>query len=147
VGEFGRVAMCASQLGVRTIFGSGDEAFTKEARELVPGIETVAVKRGSRVGNGDECDAEAYAKRNLGAIHLQPEEARRRIRAGAERAIKRARRDKSFGIIPLKPPFEQVTILRKQGDQPKRIGRVMHPTDVITLLNSPCRYEPMKEEG
>jgi len=44
IGEFGELAMCASELGVRAIFGSGDEAFTKEAQALVPGIETASVK-------------------------------------------------------------------------------------------------------
>ncbi len=43
IGEFGELAMCASELGVRAIFGSGDEAFCREAEALVPGIETVAV--------------------------------------------------------------------------------------------------------
>jgi D-amino peptidase len=145
IGEFGAVVFCASQLGVRTIFGSGDLAFTKEAQALVPGMETVAVKRGTKPGRGDECDADAYGKRNLGAIHYQPEAARRMIRAGAERAIRRAKKDKGFGIIPLKPPFERVTILRAQGDKPKRMGRSTHPSDVIELLNSPLNYEPIKE--
>jgi D-amino peptidase len=145
MGEFGEVVICASQLGVRTIFGSGDLAFTKEAQALVPGIETVAVKRGTRPGRGDECDAETYGKRNLAAIHNQPERARQLIRAGAERAIRRAKEDKGFGLVPLKPPLERVTILRKQGDQPKRIGRSSHPSDVIALMNAPLKYEPLKD--
>lgn len=144
IGEFGQLAMCASQLGIRSIFGAGDEAFTKEAQALVPGIETVAVKRGTRAGTGDECNAEEYAKRNTGAIHLHPEEARRRICAGAERAILRAKADPSFGIIPLKPPFERVLILRAQGDQPKRISRETHPTDVIALMNMPFNLKPLE---
>jgi hypothetical protein len=45
----------------------------------------------------------------------------------------------------LKPPFERVTILRKQGDQPKRIGRSSHPSDVIALMNAPLKYEPLKD--
>jgi D-amino peptidase len=143
VGEFGEVALCASQLGVRTIFGAGDLAFTQEAQALVSGIETVAVKRGTTPGRGDECDAAAYAKRNLGAIHFQPERAREMIRAGAERAIRHATADKSFGLIPLKPPYERVTILRSQGEQPKRIGHSSHPDDVIALMNSPMKYESM----
>jgi D-amino peptidase len=150
IGEFGQLAMCASQLGIRAIFGAGDEALTREAQELVPGIETVAVKRGTIRGTGDECETETYARRNLGAIHLQPEEARRRIRAGAERAIRRAPKDKSFGIIPLKPPFERVLILRAQGDQPRRISRETHPTDVIALMNMPFEpspLQPKKEKG
>lgn len=145
VGEFGEVALCASQLGVRTIFGAGDLAFTKEAQALVPGIETVAVKRGTTPGRGDECDAAAYAKRNLGAIHSQPERARAMICDGAARAISRALADKSFGLIPLKPPYERVTILRARDAQeiPKRIGRSSHPDNVIALMNAPMKYEPM----
>ena len=142
VGEFGEMAFCASQLDVRTIFGSGDLAFTKEAQTLVPGIETVAVKRGTTPGKGDECDAAAYAKRNLAAIHFQPERARQLIRAGAERAIRRAEADKGFGIVLLKPPLERVTVFRAPGNQPKRIGRAVHPHDVIALLNGPLKYEP-----
>jgi len=145
VGEFAEVALCASQLGVRTIFGSGDLAYTKEARALVPGIETVAVKRGTTPGRGDECDAEVYAKRNLAAIHHQPVRARQMILAGAERAIQRAKADPSFGIVPLKPPFEKVTILRPQSGQPKQIGRSSHPNDVIALMNAPMKYGPLKK--
>ena len=145
VGEFGEMVLCASQLGVRTIFGAGDLAFTKEAQTLVPGMETVAVKRGTTPGQGDECDAEAYAKRNLGAIHFQPERARDMIRAGAERAIRRAQAEAGFGIVRLTPPLEKVTILRPRGDQGKQIGRSIHPDDVITLMNVPMKYEPPKK--
>ena len=145
IGEFGQLVMIASQLGVRTIFGSGDEAFAEEARELLPGIETVAVKRGTTPGRGDECNADAYARRNLGAIHYQPERARQLICAGAERAIRRAKAEKGFGIFPLRPPFEQVTIMRAKGDQPRRISRVSHPTDVIALMNTPCEFKALNE--
>src|SRR5207245_9767510 len=61
IGEFGQMVMCASELGVRAIFGAGDEAFTREAQALVPGIETVAVKRGVKPGTGDELNTEQYA--------------------------------------------------------------------------------------
>ena len=144
-GEFAEVALCASQLGVRTILGCGDLAFTKEAQSLVPGIETVAVKHGTTPGAGDECDAEAYAKRNLAAIHYQPERAREMIREGAERAIRRALAETGFGIIPLKPPFEKKTVLRQQGGQPKKVGRSSHPDSVIGLMNAPMTYESLKE--
>lgn len=145
VGEFGQVAHCASQLGVRVIFGSGDLAFTKEAQALVPGIETVAVKRGTTPGRGDECNATAYAKRNLAAIHYQPQRARQMICAAAQRAIERAEADRSLGVLPLKPPFERVTITRAEDNRPKRIGRSSHPDDVIALLNGPSKYEVLKE--
>lgn len=145
VGEFGEMVLCASQLGVRTIFGSGDLAFTKEAHALVRGIETVAVKRGTTPGRGDECDRDAYAKRNLAAIHFQPERARQMIAAGAERAIRRAKADPSFGVVRLKPPFERVTVFRPQRDQPRRVGRSSHPEDVIALMNSPLKVDPEKK--
>ena len=146
VGEFGEGTLCASQLGIRTIFASGDLALTKEAKLLVPGIETVAVKRGTTPGRGDECTRETYCKRNLGAIHLHPERARQMIRAGAERAIRRAMQDQSFGLVPLRPPFERVTILRAQKGQPKRVGRSTHPDSVIALMNAPMKYETLKEK-
>ena len=90
IGEFGQLAMCASQLGVRTIFASGEKALAEEAQALVPGIETVWVKRGTRPGRGDECTEEEYRQRNGSAVHLHPQRARELIREGAERAIRRA---------------------------------------------------------
>jgi D-amino peptidase len=144
VGEFGEGTLCAAQLGIRTIFASGDLALTKEAQALVPGIETVAVKRGTTPGPGDECDKESYAKRNLAAIHFQPERARQMILAGAERAIRRALADPSLGVVSLRPPFERVTILRAQKDLPRRIGRSSHPDNIISLMNAPLKYETMK---
>lgn len=145
VGEFGEMVLCASQLGTRTIFGAGDLAFTREAQALVPGVETVAVKRGTTPGRGDECDAKAYARRNLGAIHLHPERARELIAAGAERAIRRAFSDTSFGIVRLVPPYEKVIRLRPTDGQPARVGRASHPDDVIALMNTPAKYEPLKK--
>jgi D-aminopeptidase len=144
VGEFGEGTLCATELGIRTIFAAGDLALTKEARALVAGIETVAVKRGTTPGRGDECTRETYCKRNLGAIHLSPVRARQLIRAGAERAIRRAMQDGSFGRVPFKPPFERVTILRAQKGQPKRVGRSSHPDSVIALMNAPMKFETLQ---
>jgi D-amino peptidase len=142
VGEFGQFVMCASELGIRTIFGSGDLAFTKEAEALIPGIETVAVKRGRTPGTGDECNAEEYANRNTAATHLAPSRARELIRDGAKRALERAQKE-DFGLIPLTPPFERVAIFRPTADAPKRISRESHPTSVIELMNLPFNPQPM----
>jgi len=135
VGEFGENAMCASELGIPCILAAGDEAFTREARALIPGIETVAVKQGTTPGTGDDLDTDAYAKRNLAAVHRQPIKARELIRAGAEQALRRVKKEK-FGMIPLKPPFEQVLKTRKNGNEPAGTTRYTHPTSVIALLNS-----------
>jgi len=143
IGEFGQLAMCASELGVRTIFGSGDEAFAAEARALVPGIETVAVKRGVRSGTGNDLDEEAYARFTAAALHTHPVRARRLIREGALRAIRRAQRE-DFGIIPLRPPFERVTTFRPTADRPhKAISRATHPTSVIGVMNASADLEPL----
>jgi len=135
VGEFGQLAMCASELGVRAIFASGDRALCLEASALVPGIETVEVKRGMTPGRGDECDAAQYAARNTSAIHLHPERARALIRAGAARAIRRARKE-SFGMIPLTPPFEMTKIYRSNGTDPMVTLKGTDPKSVIGLLKA-----------
>jgi D-amino peptidase len=143
IGEFGQLALCASELGIRTIFGAGDLAFTKEAEALVPGIETVWVKRGLSPGSGDELDEDAYRVKNRGAIHLSVVEARRRIRAGALRALKRAATEQ-FGTVTLEPPFERVARFRPDKERPYHtVSRASHPTSVIGAMNLP--HEPVRE--
>jgi len=145
IGEFGQLAMCASELGVRTIFGSGDLAFTKEAQLLVPGIETVTVKRGVKPGNGEDLTEEEYGRFTSSAIHTQPVRARALIRAGAQRAMERARRE-SFGIIPLQAPFTRVTKLRPDAERPRKvISRASHPTSVIAAMNLPDEWEALDQ--
>ena len=137
IGEFGQVALCASELAVPSIFMSGDRAAALEAQALVPGIEVVAVKRGTTPGKGDELPHDAYAKRNLSAIHLHPERARAAIRAGTERAVRRLAAER-YGIIPLTPPYQRVARFRAEADRPATIARESHPSSVIALLNMPC---------
>jgi D-amino peptidase len=144
IGEFGQLALCASELAARSIFASGDKAFTDEAQALVPGIETVCVKHGTTAGRGDEMTAEQYGRRNTAAIHLQPEQARALIRAGAERAIRRAQTE-DFGRIALKPPFERIARFRPtQAGQPMLVSRESHPSSVIALMNLP--FHPAAEQ-
>ncbi|MEW6357391.1 MAG: M55 family metallopeptidase [Planctomycetota bacterium] len=143
IGEFGQLALCASQLGVRVIFGSGDLAFTKEVQALTPGVETVAVKRGTSPGAGDDLDAEAYRKKNAPAIHKQPKRAREMIRDGAVRAMARARQE-DFGIIPLKPPYRRVAVFRQSADQPRTYAVETHPKDVIALIAMPYQRKPVE---
>ena len=142
VGEFGELVFCAGELGVRSIFASGCQAFTEEARALVPGIETVAVKRGTQTDPGHSLPADAYRKHNAMAIHLSPEEARRRIREGAAKGLRRAA-DEDFGRVVLEPPYEAVIVLRSDAENPPRIGRNRHPRSVIELLNLPWQLEPL----
>ena len=145
IGEFGQLAFCASELGVRSIFASGDKAFSEEAKALIPGIETVWVKHGTTPGRGDELTAEQYGRRNTAAVHLHPEKARALIRAGAERAVRRAQSE-GFGLIPLKPPFDRVGRFRpSQAGQPLLASRQSHPTSVIAAMNLPFTPAPERK--
>lgn len=136
IGEFGQIALVGASFGVRSIFGSGDEAFTREASALIPGIETVSVKRGIMPGSGDELDSESYKLRNNGAVHMHPEKARVRIRQGAERALRRfAENPEQFPLFWLQPPYTREIRYRSEGTQPSTTVKSEH-TDIIELLNA-----------
>jgi D-amino peptidase len=146
IGELGEMAMCASELGVPSILASGDEALTREARALVPGIVTVSVKYGTTPDDGYSLDTEHYMRHNLGAVHRQPEMARRLIRAAAFEALHKLKQQpKGWGIIPLQAPFERITRFRpdKTGD-PHLIDRAFHPNSVCGVMNQPFHPEPYK---
>lgn len=138
VGEFGIWAMVAATFGIPTIFGSGDQAFAEEAASLVPGIFTVAVKKGVNPSPCDDLPEEAYATCNLGALHLHPQEARERIRAGAAKALTLLRTDPDrFPIPPPEPPFRLDLRYRKSAGREARAVRQFHPSDLVAALNSP----------
>ena len=73
-GEFGLFAALAGSYGVPTIFVSGDTAAVREAKNLIPDIEAVAVSKG--LGNHT-------------AICASPKRAHRLIKEGIQRAISR----------------------------------------------------------
>jgi D-amino peptidase len=89
IGEIAQFALYEGSFGRPVIFLSGDEAACREAEELIPGIITVAVKKG--VGRNS-------------AISLSAAEARSRIREGVRRAV---REHRESPILPLQwdPPF------------------------------------------
>jgi len=88
---------------------------------------------------------EEYERFTASAWHLHPVRARRRIREGARRALRRAQ-EEDFGIIPLEPPFERVAKFRASQDNPQRtISRETHPTSVIGVMNLP--FHPQAWEG
>jgi len=147
IGEFGQLALCASELGVRTIFGSGDLAFTKEAQALFPGIETVAVKRGIKPGTGNNLNEEEYMRFTSSAIHLNPIKARRMIREGALRAITRAKNEE-FGISKIDPPFERVVKFRPSANNTNwGISQETHPSSIISLMNMGYNPKPMESSS
>lgn len=88
IGEFGCRAALAGELGIPTVFLSGDDKAAAEARTLVPDIVTVVTKQGVGV---------------QAAIHLTHPEACRRLRAGAVECAKRVR---ELSPLRMAPPYE-----------------------------------------
>jgi len=136
VGEFGKIVFFGQIYHAVPIFASGCLAFTKEAQALVEGIETVAVKEGVIPGKGDECSFEAYRARNWGAIHLHPVEARKRIREGAERAMRRFLADPdSFRPTKISPPYSKVVKIRPRDGKPGYVDEKNGYTDLAAIMN------------
>ena len=145
VGEYGDLVLIANELGIRAIFATGCEAFCREAKAFVPGIETVAVKRGTQTTPGNHLPPDAYRKHNAGAIHLHPEEARSRIKAGAYRAIERAgKEDFGFAIERPKPPYTRIRIYRGNDQYPPRVFKQTHPTSLFELHHVSYTFQELE---
>jgi D-aminopeptidase len=116
IGEFGQLAMCAGALGVKPILATGDLALCKEAKELLPGIETVSVKEGLMPGKGDSCTFEEYMNRNIAAIHISPQKARAEIKKAAYGSLLRySGNPGSFSELKTEAPYE-ITVSYRPGD-------------------------------
>jgi D-amino peptidase len=76
IGEIAQLALYQGAFGVPLIFLSGEEDACQEAKQLIPGITTAAVKQG--LGRGS-------------AISLSAKKARERIKAGVAEALRRHR--------------------------------------------------------
>jgi len=136
VGEFGQAVFLANLYGTATIFASGCLAFTKEAAALVEGIETVAVKEGVQPGTGAECTEDEYRVRNGGAIHLHPEVARKLIREGAQRALRRyIENPESFVPTTVSPPYTGTIIFREYQGQKNYKRTLFKFNSLVDLLN------------
>jgi D-amino peptidase len=75
-GELGQFGAYCGSFGIPVVLVTGDEAACREAAEFFPGCEAVSVKRAT--------------SRNS-AICIHPQKAQEMIRAGAQRALKRAK--------------------------------------------------------
>lgn len=147
IGEFGKYALCANEMGVPAIFAAGEQALAAEAQALVPGIETAAVKRGTVPGRGDGCTFEQYRKHPLGAIHLHPERARELIKAGARRAVERAAKEKFGFVEKIKPPYRLVSVWRGTDENPQRTYTVAtHESSFQELLRVPRERKPVASD-
>jgi D-amino peptidase len=144
-GEMGLQALIAGHFDVPMIFVSGEAYACEEISELIPGIVTVAVKRG-------------LSRRS--AVSWAPQKAREMIRAGAQQAMEQ--RDE---IKPLR--FDPPLIFRDErydetwtepSDKPDiRIidprTREIRADDIMDLLHkiygypTDCRAPSLADEG
>jgi D-amino peptidase len=146
VGELGRMAMCGAILGVPSIFASGDDALCREARELMPAIETASVKRGLCSEPGAGMDAAAYRAANTGALHHHPMKAFEIIRNGATSALARFRENTAaFPLLTVEPPFSREVAYRAEGGTKGYTARAKHPSDFIGMLNAKAKRTKSKD--
>lgn len=121
MGELGMWMLVAGSFGMPIIMVSGDQAACDEAKELVPKVETAAVKFGVKRGSAQGLAEKENSVFNSAAIHLHPDEAHRLIREQACRAVKRIREIEPFY---LNPPYTLNFVLRPE----KGGGRGAHFT-------------------
>lgn len=142
VGELGQMAHCAALFGVVPIFAAGDVAMTHEAQELLPGIETVAVKAGLNTGTGDDLDAASYQATFAGARHYARTRVRSDLRSGATRAALRWRDDPaSFHRWTPPSVFRRSVRLRGIGGEPGVLLESEYD-DLLSLLNDLEAFRP-----
>jgi D-amino peptidase len=89
IGELGQMAYCAALFGVVPIFAAGDIALTREAEELLPGIQTVSVKEGLNQGPSDHLDQSEYARAFAGARHRPRQRVLAELEEGSRHAAER----------------------------------------------------------
>ena len=89
-GEISNCVLIASHYNVPTIFLSGDDTACNEIKQLIPNIETVATKKGLGLN---------------AALCLSPENARKAIKAGVKRAVRKL---DQFELYKVEPPYEVV---------------------------------------
>ena len=152
VGEFGQLSYGFYELGIPVIFASGDLALTHEAKDLIPGIFTVAVKEGFNAPLDGSCPAEQVMARESAALHYPRAKVLADLRIQAAEAMKKYREDSaSFGIKPLPAaPYQAVAEYRATapaavpvlGDlPPRRITTSFHNSIAGVFREFYCELE------
>ena len=138
VGEYGELVLAAGEMGVATIFATGEKALCEEATALTPWVVTAAVKEGTIGGSGEELTAEQYEHFHEGAIHLAPPAAERLIRERAGEAATRFVADPTTcRLVDVQPPYTVITHRRPYAGKPARTIEVKGAQTIIEALNSP----------
>jgi len=117
LGELGKNMLFCAYYDVPVVTVTGDEACCREARELVPNIETAAVKRGTNRG---------------AAIHLHPTKAQELIREASQRGVERRDEIGKFWIDP--PYVKRVEWVAEPGFPPR--VHIAEGEDLIEVLKT-----------
>lgn len=52
-----------------------------------------------------------------------------------------------LGLIPMKPPYRRVCVLRHNKEQPKRYAIEEHPSSFAALMNMPFNFKPVASDA
>ena len=157
LGEFGQLAYAFyNDLKIPTIFAAGDLALTKEARELVPGIFTTAVKEGFNPPLDSTCPAAEVMPRQSAALHYPRQQVLAGIRRQSELAMQKfLSAPGSFAMKPLAGPYQAEGEYRATSPKliplvgnwpPRRIRTGVHDT-VAGAFREFYKLEWAKPEG
>ncbi|MBE6385064.1 MAG: hypothetical protein E7048_05290 [Lentisphaerae bacterium] len=106
LGEFGQLSYGFYEKGIPVIFASGDLALTYEAKDLIPGIYTAAVKEGYNAPLDATCPADEIMSRQSTALHYPRAAVLKEIKQQALLAMQKFLSEPdSFGIKPLPGPY------------------------------------------
>ncbi len=106
LGEFGQLSYGFNELGIPVIFASGDLALTLEAKELIPGIFTSAVKEGFNKALDASCPAEEVMARQSGAVHYPRGAVLADIKKQSGLALQKyLAAPETFAIKPIEGPY------------------------------------------
>ncbi len=150
IGEYGRLALCAMELGVPVILACGELALTHEAEALTPGVITASVKEGLLPDNGfRDVSMEEYKTAKLSAAHLSPLKARKVIHAAAVQAIEKLKSaPESFKFPVLHPPYHRIVEYRRSEtlNEPAFKSITTHTSSIAGLLNQPINRVVLSKE-
>lgn len=106
LGEFGQLSYAFYEAGIPVIYASGDLALTHEAKELIPGIFTSAVKEGFNLPLDATCPAEEVMARQSGALHYPRAAVLADIKKQSGLALQKYfSAPETFGIKPIEGPY------------------------------------------
>jgi D-aminopeptidase len=138
LGEFGQLSYAFYERGIPVIFASGDLALTFEARELIPGIFTSAVKEGYNTALDSTCPASEVFSRESTAVHYPRAGVLKNIRQQSALAMQKFLTDPgAFAIKPLAGPYRAEAEYRATSPKlipevgalpPRRIRTSLHDT-------------------